>query len=198
MKGMATTGGRLAFCTMLGVGMLLSGCVSSYQFFQYNRDMDSDEMKQHISSLEQATAADNSDKASSSTYLALALLYAHRDNPQPDYDRALQMLERSISLDPNVARNNNVQSFRSLLGEIKSSKEECLALKDGYNQLTEKYAGLQRNSDLLKENVIDLTLNNKQLAKEKELLVGKNQELQDIIEQLKLLDIRLEEKRKNF
>lgn len=145
------------------------------------------EIKTEITHLENALKSedDSLSRPTSLYYFYLALLYSHFKNPEPDYKHAFKNLEEYISLDPEGAeQKNSVQYLMSLLKKLKQNERLLKKLK--------------QNEDLCNELKILITTlkhENKTLTKKYEKLVMENQNIKEIIEKLKQLDIQLEKKR---
>jgi len=68
-------------------------------------------------------------------HLHLAGLYSSYKNPDKDYAMALEQLERYISLNPNAAREYDVQNRLHLLREIAQLSQENLKLGQTIEEL---------------------------------------------------------------
>ncbi len=119
----------------------------------------------------QKDPAVTSPAATSNDRFRLALLYSHHKNPAPDFARAENLIKEYIKLNPDDRRLDDATYLLSLLQEINKTKQDC-------------------NEILQKENA-KLKNENNDLSKE-------NQKMKGIIEELKSLDIRLEEKRQHI
>lgn len=102
--------------------------------------------------------------------LHLAMLHAHPDSPSRDNSLAIDYLEQYASLEKAV----DVEFAISLLTRLSrcqaAVKQACARLSDRNEQLERQYREL----------------------------AGENQQLKEIIEKLKHLDIQLEKRRKSF
>lgn len=101
-------------------------------------------------------------------HLQLALLYSHYKNPNSDYIVALKELETYISLDQEGGTATEIQNLLAILRKLKKITDE--------------------NKQLAQEN--------NQLKIKAEQMFLENSEIKKTVEQLKHLDIRMEEKRK--
>lgn len=116
--------------------------------------------------------------------LQLAKLYSSYKNPKPDYQQALKRLEMYLSFDPAKADTDEMKNWLSLLRELGEEREEIRKATQTINQLTKD------NNQLIKDNN-QLIKDNREVAKE-------NKDLKDAVEELKNIDIKMEEKRKQI
>lgn len=101
-------------------------------------------------------------------HIQLAFLYSHYRNPSPDYYRALEQLTQYASLDPGGSRQASVQNWFRMLQEITAAVSVNEDLKGKAEQMKKEIARLEKE----------------------------NAEMREKLEQLKHLDIELEQKRK--
>ncbi len=181
---------------------MTGGCVDKSAFIGYPMDysfMGSDDVDKKIARLENAVSDESSLIFTANAFFHLALLYSHPENPRPDYTLSLQMLENYVHYDPAAGKRSDVIHFQTLLKALLALEDDNAVLEDDNAALSDncnmqwrdKFNSLEKNEERLK----DISA---ALEEENNLLNQKNQELQSIIEQLKLLDIRLEEKRKTY
>ncbi len=175
------------------VGLLTSGCVDKSLFNTYPHyylSVESENIEPEIVRLEKVIANEPDSETAAESFYYLSLLYSHYKKRQPNYQKALQNLESYIRLNPEAGKKNDVQYLLSLFREI-----ETIGAKN--NTLKAKNNALKAKNDALKEDRTKLKCASTTLKREKEQLTTENQTLQDMIEQLKLLDIQLEERRKS-
>ncbi|MEA3548792.1 MAG: hypothetical protein U9R66_14160 [Thermodesulfobacteriota bacterium] len=168
------------------VGLLTSGCVDKSLFNTYPHyylSVESENIEPEIVRLEKVIADEPDPETAAESFYYLSLLYSHHKKRQPNYPKALQNLESYIRLNPEAGKKNDVQYLLSLFREIETIGAKNHALKAKNNALKKDRARLKSDTSTLK--------------KEREQLTADNQNLQNIIEQLKLLDIQLEERRKS-
>ena len=181
------TGFRTLILLMSLVGLLTCGCVDK-SFFntssRYYQSVETDSIETEIVRLEKIITDDPGSPAAAQSFYYLSLLYSHHKNPQPDYRNAGNMLESHIRLDPKAGEKSDVQYLLSLFRQTEQ-------LRTKIEKLRTKNNALQRDKTKLKSD--SLTLN-----EEKARLTAENQNLRGMIEQLKLLDVQLEERRKMF
>jgi predicted Zn-dependent protease len=156
-----------------------TGCVRQTKNIKgstYYLTLQPKEIKTEISQLENALKSEDDSLSRPASLFYLALLYSHFKNPEPDYKRAFKELEEYISLDPEEAEEkSSVRYLLSLLKKLIKNENLCNELKT-------------LNTTLKQEN--------KTLTKKYEKLVIENQNIKEIIEKLKQLDIQLEKKRR--
>jgi hypothetical protein len=118
---------------------------------------------------------DKQEKADS--YYYLALLYAHYNNPAPDYSRSLAMWEHYLAFNPKG-----------------SGKGEALYLKS----LLQKQAEADKERARCKQETRKLNRKAEKLTKQNEAMILENRDLKAALEKLEMLDLRLETQRQNF
>lgn len=159
---------------MLGLGLLLGACAKSPPLLihaNYYGDLEQQAISRQIDRLESVI---DKNPHKQETYFRLATLYSHPSHQYPDYHRALNMLNRYLSLKPDVLKYDEVLYMKNLLGEIIEARERQEQLALEAQQLKELNEALKRG--------------NAKLAEE-------NHSLNDAIEKLKQLELRLEERR---
>ncbi|HDL07110.1 MAG TPA: hypothetical protein ENG35_00015 [Desulfobacteraceae bacterium] len=116
------------------------------------------------------------------SFLHLAFLYSSNKNVNPNYRLALEMLKKYDELKPEHKKKCFVSYLKSLLQQISENKNLSDTLNGQITALKKEYSKSESKNRLLKMKC-------KKLSKE-------NHEMQEVIEKLKYLDIRLEEKRR--
>ncbi|MBU4503517.1 MAG: hypothetical protein KJ635_02315 [Proteobacteria bacterium] len=158
--------------------IFITGCAQQTKNIKdstYYLTLQQKEIKSEISHLENALKSEDGSLSRPTSLFYLALLYSHFKNPEPDYKRAFKNLEKYISLDPEEAeQKSSVQYLLSLLKKLIKNENLCNELKT-------------LNTTLKQEN--------KTLTEKYEKLIIENQNIKEIIENLKQLDIQLEKKR---
>lgn len=178
---------QAVFLLVISAGLLTGGCVNKSIFSkspEKNLSLDNKGIQMEITRLEEITKNAPQSPVDSRLFLSLCLLYSNPNNKQPDYRRAQKMLEAYLTLHPGTTMTNDVLYLSSLLMQINH-------VKDKQNTLTAQYDKLKKDAELLQADSADI-------KEEKNQLISENKSLKDIIEQLKQLDIRLEEKRNAF
>lgn len=143
----------------------------------YYHARESKAIAQEISRLEAIIEKGPDNPENPVSYFYLALLYAHYNNPAPDYPHSLSMLEKYLSLNPDGGKKDEGLYLKTLLqGLVETDKKRALS---------------QQEVKKLKQQAGKLTEKNKKL-------ISENQNLKEAIEKLKLLDLQLEEKRLKY
>lgn len=118
----------------------------------------------------------------------LALLHAHYNNPNPDYARSLLMFDRYLSLNPRSGKSDEARYVHGLLKKMADMEDELTRLQtDSDRERTDRRAETEALQRL-----------NARLTKENEELTVEKKNLTEAIEQLKLLEQSLEEKRLRY
>ncbi|MEW6289098.1 MAG: hypothetical protein AB1545_04500 [Thermodesulfobacteriota bacterium] len=177
---------RLAFA-LLFVSFLTIGCADKHLFrdsTNYYMAMQYANIADEILFLEKIVGEKESgatEYVPPETYYFLALLYSHNNNPAPDYDKAITALDRYTELTPSEEHERlEIQYLRNILLEINQLallREEHECLKDEKTSLLNKCASLRQKLDTLNKE---------------------NQTMKNHIDQLKMLDIRLEQKKRTI
>jgi outer membrane protein assembly factor BamD (BamD/ComL family) len=186
--GLLFTGALLLLCLAM---LSSSGCVKGPMIVchpNYLHSMDKKAIDWEILHLE-ILLAENPDKAKqSASCFYLGLLHAHHDNPNPDYARALLMFDRYLSFNPKSGKSDEARYIRNILRKLADSDAELARMTgDGERERTRLLNEAERLRRL-----------NSRLTKEKEELTAERENLRESIEQLKLLEHSLEEKRLRF
>jgi hypothetical protein len=175
---------RLAFA-LLFVVFLTIGCTDKHLFrdsTNYYMALQHDNIADEILFLKKIIEEKESgatEYVPPETYYFLALLYSHNNNSAPDYDKAIRALDLYEKLTPLEGNERlEIQYLRNILHEIKKlaqirEKHECL--KQEKRSLLNKCASLRQTLDTLNKE---------------------NETMKNHIDQLKMLDIRLEQKKR--
>ncbi|MBU0965503.1 MAG: hypothetical protein KKA54_03880 [Proteobacteria bacterium] len=175
---------RLVFA-LLFVVSLTTGCAEKHLFgdsTNYYMALQQNNIADEILFLEkiiEEKQAGVTDSVPPETYYFLVLLYSHNNNPAPDYGKAIMALDRYEELAP-PQRNERLEIdyLRNILHEI--------------NQL----AQLRKQHEFLKGEKTSLLNKCALLSQEIDTLNKENQTMKYHIDQLKMLDIRLEQKKR--
>lgn len=127
-----------------------------------------DNFKEEIQSLNEEAKFASNDSERAQIHLKMAALYSHYKNPNPDYSHALKELNEYITLDPEGGKRTEIQNWIAVLQTLKRERKT----KESFG------------------------LNNRKLKSEIDRLENEKKLMEETIEKLKHLDIRLEEKRK--
>lgn len=175
---------RLTF-VLFFVSLLAGGCADKHLFrdsTNYYMALQYENIADEILFLEKIIEEKNSgatEYVPPETYYFLALLYSHNNNHAPDYDKAIAALDRYEELTPPEEHERlEIQYLRNILHEINQLaqlREEHECLKGEKTSLLNKCASLRQKLDTLNKE---------------------NQTMKNHIDQLKMLDIRLEQKKR--
>jgi len=178
----------------------LIGCVQTQDrtYPEYIAGMNPDKCSAEITRLEAIISKKPDSSERWQVHLQLAQLYISYKNPRRNYQKALENLRLYYPHHPTSADDHDLRNWLSALKEIENQGPKIMAQNKKIKQLTAKLKiSKQANLALKKEN--------KTLKAEKSRLMstnGKlkmdNQELAMKIDMLKILDHRVEEKRKNY
>lgn len=181
--------------------VLLLACVASFAFGcarqqlfcdipEYYLAMPADQIEEEISLLEKKIApelTDSRDELLPEAYYYLALLYSHYNNPSPDYGKALKSLNRYASDLPPEIEAHDVFYLENLLEKL----EGLVRLKKGYIQLQGEHIELEKDYGRLRRQLDNL-------VQEHSSLIQKHRTTKETIEKLKMLDIKLEQKKREI
>ncbi len=183
---------------LLCIVICITGCVHQTKKIKdstYYLTLQTKEIKTEISHLENALKSETNSFSRQTSYYYLSLLYSHFKNPEPDYKHAFKNLEKYISLDPEVAeQRSSVQYLMSLLKKLIKNEGCCNELIKNKSRCNELIKNAN-SCNKLKTFITNLKQENKTLKEKHEKLVIENQNIKEIIEKLKQLDIQLEKKR---
>ena len=172
--------GLLYLLVLVCMTLMTNACMKRPMFVchpNYFDVMEQEDIGKEIIHLETTINQDPENSGKSAPYFHLALLYAHYNNPAPDYSRSLSMFEKYLLLDPDSRKKDEALYMKTLLQELVETDKERTHLESETAKLKQ---------------------NNKKITDKNAKLVGENQALNDAIEKLKLLDLRLEKKRLNL
>lgn len=187
-SGSSRSRGLLFIPTLLCLVLPTSGCVKEPVVVchpNYFQTLEGEAIAWKTLRLEILLAEDPDNVKLSTQYFYLALLHAHPDNPEPDYDRALHMFDKYLSFNPRSGRKDEARYVRNLLQKLSESYRERGLMQ----------ADADRERTRLQEEAGQLKRQNSRLKKANELLAAEKKELTDAIERLKQLEHSLEEKR---
>ncbi len=158
--------GLLYVLALLCMTFLTNACMKVPTFVchpNYFNAMGKEAIGKEIIRLETTMYQETENSRKSAANFQLALLYAHYNNPTPDYPLSLSMFEKYLLSNPDSPK-----------------KDEALYMKN------------------LLEELIETDMERKQMENKAAMLKQSNQNLQDTIDRLRLLDLRLEKKRLNI
>ncbi len=150
-----------------------------------------------IEGLEKNLAANDSRPAGApapESLYHLAMLYSHVNNPAPDYDRAAALLDDYIADLPHGPKKYRLLHTLDLLHVIdvnRLTEEQC-------RQLTEERESLLADRQFLESDNAALKKEGAALRRTVDRLKKENKKMKNSIEQLKMLDLTLEEKKRSI
>lgn len=147
-------------------------------------DLKPDDYQKEIARLESLMPRNTDSSFKAMVHLRLGLLHLYNNNPKHNYHNALKELELYLALDTKGDKKEEVKNLIQPLRELIKTLEENKKIKSTLDQLTQESVELKKeNGDLKKEN--------QEIKKE-------NQEFKKTVEQLKSLDMNIEERRKQI
>lgn len=196
--GSPCTGGLLFTAVLLCLACLSGGCIQGMMPVchpNYFHDMEKEALGEEIIRLETILVERPGNLKKSASYFSLALLYAHHDNPAPDYARSLTMFENYLRLNPDSWKKEEIRYYRNLIQGLIAGDRERTLLRNENGRMVQNNNQLRKQNGQLVEDNGKLTKQNEILAAKNEKLVRQNQQLAEAMEQLKLLDVSLEQRR---
>jgi len=161
------------FFASLFLALTLSSCIPRHEF---HRDKLSypvsspEDFTREIDRMEKLARFHPDKSVRAEAHLRLAMLYLHDENPGLDYSRALEELKKYKSLSSNGDNKNEIRGLLALLQKFERVME----------QNKEKERAIQA------------------LTREKRILIRENQQIKETIDELKDMDVRIEEKRREI
>ncbi|MFH1214990.1 MAG: hypothetical protein V1706_00645 [Pseudomonadota bacterium] len=187
------------FALFLCAGLLLmSGCAGLQHQVNptdHYLSLSGEQINREIVSLEESLARKDGTQGEAvkpATAYYLALLYSHQNNPLPDYARAADLLDEYIAQLPHGPEKYRLLHTLDLLYTINSFKlveTECQQVEEEKGTLAADKKFLEADNQSLKKKCAELKRNFERITKE-------NKKMRNSIEQLKMLDLRLEEKKR--
>jgi len=149
------------FCLALVLLMTLSSCGLFNNSISIKYPQSDQEFKEtidwHASILKDERT---SDRTRARAHLRLGLLYSHYRNPEQDYDKALDHIEASISLDkdssPDDSLTNLLILLKSITGKDTDSIPALRKLKDKNWTLSSENRELRKTLKKLNELEVEL------------------------------------------
>ncbi len=120
-------------------------------------------------------------------FFKLALLYAHPDNPAPDYKQALQSLEKAILFTPDHASQPDRRFLLGLLNAIQQKENQRQMLAWSLEEIRSQNQQTQTGFSELRQQMEQLKTRNHQLEKQCQQL---EKELKKLEEQAKEPTVR--------
>lgn len=189
------TGFTLLLCIAF---LLLSGCAGRQHKenpADYYLSLSGEQINREISNLEENLSRKDSAQKQAvtpETSYYLALLYSHHNNPLPNYAKAAALLDEYSADVPHGPEKQRLLHTLDLLHTINNFAQvegECAQLGEEKDTLAADKKFLEADNQSLKKKCAELKRNFDRLSKE-------NKKMRNSIEQLKMLDLRLEEKKR--
>ena len=149
------------------------------------------EIVQREEKLPEDSVKSASDGEGSELLIQLAMLYSHRNNPNPDFTKALQYFHEYALIEDQVS----VEYTEALLNYIAENKLAYDSLNNKYDKLRKEKKELEKSYSRLGSKI---RTKDQGLQEKERIIQGNRQEIKEkneIIEKLKRLDIQLEKRR---
>jgi len=146
------------------------------------------EFLQETSRLEKLAREDPKASVRAQSHLQLAFLFVNHRNPQLNYARALQEMERFLSLSPDKAQADQIRNWLAVLRETDHRGKDRTEMEKRNQALQTQLERLQ--ASLEKVQKVNVSLRD-EVASLKEM----NSKMIETLERLKSLDLQMEEKR---
>jgi hypothetical protein len=188
------------------IPVLVFGCAPIYQysaptaFPSYSPETIIAEISRH----EEALVSESDPKERADHLWKLAILYAHPDNPHPDYKNAAARMEALSELSPNEPDGEMIHYLSGLFGALDSATSEMNRLKANTNELKSNFKKTlldisktkAANSRKFKEESEHYQNEIERLNQINTELEKKVAALEEKLETLKQLDLQMEERRR--
>ncbi len=163
----------LTFFASLWLLLILPSCIP-----KYGSDMDKlshpvsspEDFRREIDRMEKLARFHPDTSVQAEAHLKLAMLYLHDENPRLDYLRALEELKKYKSLSPDEENKNEIHGLLVLLLKFEKVIEQN-----------------EENARAIKT-----------LTRENRILIRENQKIKQTIDELKDMDVKIEEKRREI
>ncbi|MCK5097630.1 MAG: hypothetical protein KAR45_05975 [Desulfobacteraceae bacterium] len=165
----------------------------SYSYYALTNSEFKDEIAQKKKELfvDSINNQDFSDIDHARLLIQIAMLYSHKNNPDPDFGMALQYLEQYALVQDQVS----VEYTEALLTKMVDNKSACGIIKDKYDKLIKEKKKIE---ELYIKLVLEMRTKDKLLQQKNRIIRQNIEEIKkknEIIEKLKILDVKLENRR---
>ena len=170
----------VASISLAGCARIIGG--QDMEFYQADNFLKEKKYPEAITAYRQIANETSSPERAANAQFALATALASYENPQKDYEAALQEFNQFLKLYPDDEKAHEAQQWRSLLQlivKLENDNESLSKDMEQYKQNAEQY---KQNIEQYKQNIEQYKQNIERLNRS--------------IEQLKEVDIRHEEKRR--
>lgn len=176
-----------AICFFISICLIFGACVPFQKSIKgalpprsiFETGISAEEVQAEIERLKNLTEDKTGKAVSVDIYLRLAVLYSSYRNEEPDYISALSALEKYMAVYSRGGNESEINNLHSLLLRIRYLSED----KRHERLISNNSALIQKNSALTKQN--------------KELIIN-NEAMKETIEKLGTIDLKLEQKRKDY
>ena len=185
---MLKTDKHYAICFFISICLIFGACVPSQKSIKgalpprsiFETGISAEEVQAEIERLKNLTEDKTGKATSVDVYLRLAILYSSYKNADPDYISALSALEKYVAVYSGGENELEINTLHSLLLRVRhlSDHDESDKRLSSYNR-----ALIKKNNALIKQN---------------EELEKYNKALKETIEKLGAIDLKLEQKRKDY
>ena len=196
--------GRISIVMKIGfvwaILFFLIGCVQTQDrtYPEYMAGMNPDNYSAEIERLETIISKNPDSSERWQAHLQLAQLYISYKNPRRNYQKALENLRLYYPHHPTSVDDHDLRNWLSALKEIENQGPKIMAQNKKINQLTAKLEKSQQAKRALKKENSSLKVDKSRMMNSNSKLKKHNLELTMKIDMLKILDHRVEEKRKNY
>jgi hypothetical protein len=153
--------------------------------------LDPGEFPEKIKELEEISQYHKSYTVRTRAMYYLAMAHLHYNNPSRDYSRALDYLDKYIAVDMKNQDIDEIVAWKSTLLILVGALEEVEKLEESYARLKHDLQGASKNRELLNHKVKEL----------EGVIVKQKQEIRDLEETIKKLDVvqrEIEKKKKKI
>ncbi len=127
------------------------------------------EFSQETNRLEKLARENPEASIRAQSHLLLAFLYVNHRNPQISYSRALQEMERYLSLAPVQAQTDDVQNWVAVLKEVGKLQTSLEKVQKVNKSLRDEVAGLKEMNHKMRETIERLTSLDRQMEEKRNL-----------------------------
>jgi hypothetical protein len=127
------------------------------------------EFSQETTRLEKLAREDPKASVQAQSHLLLAFLYVNHRNPQLNYSRALQEMEKYLSLEPLEAQPDDFQNWLAVLKEVGKLQTSLEKVQKANKSLRDEVAGLKEMNSKMKETIERLTSLDRQMEEKRSL-----------------------------
>ncbi len=200
---------------LLAVSLLLPGCTlpdtrrSVTVVPPYYSSLQSDEIQREVERLKEIASTTTDVYLRAESHLKLALLHSDHRNPNADFAKSLDELERYVSFARERGMSTGVENWYFLLKEIErlrnmstakvkekeEIKKKLSVLSEKDKKLEARIRRLSKERKKMEKTIAELEKENGEMGKMLEKQALEIRKMKETIERLKSLDLRLEKER---